>query len=76
VHDRVRARQRLDRLSVVGEVGPQQRHVEIGEVALVARAAGIVDSDDVVVVLEQVSHDGPAGLSVGTGDRDGCHLCS
>jgi hypothetical protein len=62
VNDSLLARQALDRLAVVGQVGQQKRR---------RRFAGRdhVDRKHVVLVFEQSADDCPAGLSAGAGDH-------
>jgi hypothetical protein len=66
VNDGVLARQALDRLAVLGQVGEQKRCGRLG-------GRNDVDREHVVVVLEQGADDCPSGLSARAGDDDSCH---
>ena len=66
--DRVGAAECLDGLAEIGEVHSQQRRQALG-------GGDDVGVDHVVPVLDEVAHDGPAGLARTAGDHDLGHDC-
>ena len=66
MNDGILARQTLDRLAVLGQVGEQKRCGRLG-------GRDDVDREHVVVVLEQGADNCPSCLSARARDDDSCH---